>query len=86
MKPNIEYLMGVPQAIHSMMPRCYKHRGVISFGIGGETIRIYDPDDGKSYRVLHIKVDFWNWHIHWDVRISKKIQLFDKPNEKAKET
>lgn len=58
-----------------MKPRLYYHRNCIAFGIGGERVGIYDEVTDMRYMIIHFKVDFLFWHLHWDFRTSRKTKL-----------
>lgn len=52
----------------------YKHRGVIAFGFGFERVGIYHEDCDMSQHIVHFKIDFWHWHIHFNVPYTRKFR------------
>lgn len=55
--------------------RIFKRRGVIYFGVGGETVSMYDGQTNESYGVLHLKIEFWCWHLHFYIPSSRRRRL-----------
>ena len=54
--------------------KIYRRKGVYAVGIGFEKVGIYEEETGLSYRKLHFKADLLLWHLHWDIRITRKTK------------
>lgn len=55
--------------------RIYRHKYHLAFGIGAEAVGIFDEKDNTRYRIMHLKIDFFIWSIHWDFRYTSKTPL-----------